>query len=172
MIIAYIAIKLNKIILESIKMLYAKRKTGFTLVELIMVVTIMFVLLAIAIPSYKVFARRARASEAVYQLGAIRTHQISYKVTNGTYLELQKHPPGNVPTEYQPWGNPADENWDKLGFSINIRVRYQYSARPGTSGINTSFVAMAQTDFKPEDPDNDTWELTHDSDLSHTQRYK
>ena len=77
---------------------------GFTLVELLIVVIIVGILAGVSIPMYKGATERAKASEAVTALGAIRTamraHHTQYstyananftdgaKVTNGGVLDV------------------------------------------------------------------------------------
>jgi len=149
-----------------------KGKSGFSILELMIVVAVISVLVSIAIPAYQVFSRRARSSEAVYQTNAIRTYQVSYRSTNDTYLELPKNPPGAVPFTYQVWGDPGG-NWSKLGFKMTKRIRYQYGTEIGASGdISNSYKITAQTDFDSEGEPFDTWELTSEGELIHTNRYK
>lgn len=54
-------------------------KKGFTLIELMIVVAIIGVLAAVAIPAYSDYVKKSRESEAINALGDIRTAQISYK---------------------------------------------------------------------------------------------
>ena len=55
-----------------------KNKKGFTLIELMIVVAIIGILAAIAIPDFLKFQAKAKQSEAKQNLGAIFTTQISY----------------------------------------------------------------------------------------------
>lgn len=58
-------------------------KKGFTLVELMVVVTIIPVLMGIAIPMYNADVNRRSLQEAVDTLGAIRDGVVSYAADNG-----------------------------------------------------------------------------------------
>lgn len=58
---------------------------GFTLVELMIVVAILGILAAIAVPSYMNYVMRAKASEAVGFLASIKSYQEAYKVENFQY---------------------------------------------------------------------------------------
>lgn len=53
-------------------------RKGFTLLELLMVVVILGILGAVAIPQYLKLAEKTRMSEAIAILGAIRSSQIRY----------------------------------------------------------------------------------------------
>jgi type IV pilus assembly protein PilE len=58
---------------------------GFTLIELMIVVTIIGILAAISIPLYKNYLIDARLNEAKPYLLDIAAHQMSYKLRNGLY---------------------------------------------------------------------------------------
>jgi len=62
-----------------------KFKQGFTLIELMIVVAIIGILAAIAIPNFMRFQARARQTEAKSHLGAIYTAYIGYLSDNSTY---------------------------------------------------------------------------------------
>jgi len=60
-------------------------KAGFTLIELMIVVIIVGVLAAAAVPIYTSYVKRAYVTEAEASLGAIRTAQIAYKAETGGF---------------------------------------------------------------------------------------
>ncbi len=63
-----------------------KNQGGFTLVELMIVVIIVGILAAVAIPMYQGATERAKASEAVAALGTIRGAMRVYFAEHGTYV--------------------------------------------------------------------------------------
>ena len=63
-----------------------RAEKGFTLVELMIVVVIVGILAAVAIPMYRGSTDRARASEAVAALGSIRSAMRVYYGEFGTYV--------------------------------------------------------------------------------------
>jgi len=68
-------------------MAHSKLKTsaGFTLIELMIVVAIIGILAAIAIPNFMAYQAKARQTEAKTNLGAISTSAIAYFAANNTY---------------------------------------------------------------------------------------
>src|SRR5262245_63251640 len=65
-----------------------KGQKGFTLIELMIVVAIIGILAAIAIPNFLAYQARAKQSEAKTNLGGIYTSQIGYF---GEYNDFQSN---------------------------------------------------------------------------------
>ena len=63
-----------------------KGKKGFTLIELLIVIAIIGILAAIAIPTYLSYVNRAKDSEAQTNLGAIFTDETAFTATNSVYI--------------------------------------------------------------------------------------
>lgn len=64
------------------------KKSGFTLVEIMIVVAIIAILAAIAIPNFTLHTRRARALEAVAAMSMIRQSLRDYNINNSTYYDV------------------------------------------------------------------------------------
>jgi len=80
-------------------------KKGFTLIELMIVVAILGILAAIAIPNFMRFQAKSKQSEAKTNLGAIGTTAESYRSENDTYIianisDLGWAPQGTVRYSY------------------------------------------------------------------------
>lgn len=63
-----------------------KGKKGFTLIELLIVIAIIGILAAIAIPTYMSYVNRSKDSEALTNLGAIFTSETAFNASNSMYL--------------------------------------------------------------------------------------
>ena len=75
-----------------------KNKKGFTLIELMIVVAIIGILAAIAIPNFLNFRNKAKSAEAKSNLGAIRSCQETYNTEYETYLACAVNPTSAVAT--------------------------------------------------------------------------
>lgn len=62
-----------------------KKVTGFTLIELMIVVSIIGVLVSIAIPAYTNYVRSAKASQIVALYSGIKIFMVNYYVENGKF---------------------------------------------------------------------------------------
>lgn len=60
-----------------------RKRRGFTLVEILIVLAILGIVLAIAIPSYQRFIEKSRVTESVVQIGTIASKIRDYRSANG-----------------------------------------------------------------------------------------
>jgi len=101
-----------------------RRSKGFTLIELMIVVAIIAILAAIAIPQYKKFQLKAKTSEAKTNLDAIRTCEEAYAAENDYYVVAPAAPTGNPGSTKKAW--TTNNGFDSLGFAPAGQVYYQY----------------------------------------------
>lgn len=90
-------------------------QSGFTLIELMIIMIVISVLTALAFPTYASMVRRARYAEAKQQMGTIAKEVDVYRLENGSY------PPDADPGE-QPEGV---SNWPKQE-DIPYKSLYDY----------------------------------------------
>ena len=140
------------------------RRGGFTLIELMIVVAIIGILAAIAIPSFLNFRLKAKASEAKSNLGAIRTTEVAYyaewsmSVGNQTYT-----PTGNRTGNANKVSWVADlSRFSVLGFAPEGKVFFDYNLE-GTDWPTGGFTSSAQGDL---DGNNALSTFTISSDTS------
>lgn len=62
-----------------------KIQQGFTLIELMIVIAILGILMAIAIPAYQDYLSRARASEALLAVAPVKMGVSEYTISNGAF---------------------------------------------------------------------------------------
>jgi len=65
-----------------------RKQEGFTLIELMIVVAIIGILAAIAIPNFLQYQMKSRQAEAKTNLGAIRTSEVAFQAERGCYLGI------------------------------------------------------------------------------------
>jgi len=94
-------------------MLKLRSRKGFTLIELMIVVAIIGILAAIAIPNFLRFQARSRTTEAKTNLGAIFTAEISYygdSSAYGDFTQIGWAPTGQTRYGYSLSGNAQAGN--------------------------------------------------------------
>lgn len=98
-------------------------QSGFTLVELMIVVAIIGVLSAVAVPNFKKYQAKAKTSEAKVQLAAAYTAQQAFFGDFGIYhhcLAYMGYEPINErPSRYYAVGFETTTNWDIDGDATN-----------------------------------------------------
>ena len=123
-----------------------KGQKGFTLIELMIVVAIIGILAAIAIPNFLTYQLKSRQAEAKTNLQAIKTSEVAFQAERGCYIGLIAEgaaaPAVNVKTVPVTWGaglGPTAAgalwctavyagNFSDVGFKATGNVNYRYGA--------------------------------------------
>jgi len=127
---------------------FHNRKGGFTLIELMIVVAIIGILAAIAIPNFLRFQLKAKSSEGKTNLAAIRTAEESYYAEFGLYVSAFESPPAagkNLKVKFDNVTNGTDKGFDRLGWSPEGYVFFTYEV--GVNTGNSQFTATAEADI-------------------------
>lgn len=120
-----------------------RKRQGFTLMELMTVVTIVGILAAVAVPTFTSYIYKARTSEATEFLGVIRLREESYRSEFGVYCptvtdyEALAQNANLVPDPTTTKRNavpfaPSGTSWSQLGARPSGPVRFGYGVAAGT----------------------------------------
>ncbi|HEY5443844.1 MAG TPA: prepilin-type N-terminal cleavage/methylation domain-containing protein [Pyrinomonadaceae bacterium] len=117
---------------------------GFTLIELMIVVAIIGILAAIAIPNFLQYQLKSRQSEAKTNLGAIKTSEVAFQAERGCFVGVAAEgvvaPAGGTKTTPFTWGAGAPASapgtlwctavfagtFNDIGFVATGNVMYRY----------------------------------------------
>jgi type IV pilus assembly protein PilA len=131
--------KTEKRLKETVMKKMLNNKKGFTLIELMIVVAIIGILAAIAIPNFMNYQCKAKQSEAKTVLGNIRVAQEAYRAEYDTYK-----------------GDTGP-----LGVTLKGKTRYAITFEDmGTDTFTAKAVAS--------DLNNDTWTIDQDGELTNS----
>jgi type IV pilus assembly protein PilA len=149
-----------------------KGQKGFTLIELMIVVAIIGILAAIAIPNFLTYQMKSRQAEAKTNLQAIKTSEVAFQAERGCFIGMTAEgvaaPVGGTKTTPLTWGvglapTPPGALWcvaagvftgtfADIGFKATGNVMYRYGvdatlvAAPGLYTTATSCpLAIAST---------------------------
>lgn len=132
-----------------------KREHGFTLIELMIVVVIIGILAALAIPRFMAASSKSKQTEAKGVLKQIHVLQAAYRQEFDKYWIVA----GSMDA-----ANPSTFN--RLGLDLAQPARYSYTLTSGDAGVSTYLAtATVAAPGLDDDPTPDVWTMDQAGNL-------
>ncbi len=154
---------------------------GFTLIELMIVVAIIGILAAVAIPAFLRYIKRSKTAEATQNVGAIYRGAVAYfeaEHTSRSGAVIAKQFPasvgpspstGSLSNGQKVAPNPADwsaASWQALSFAIGDPHYYVYQFESSGTANSAAFTARAHGDLDGDGTTYSTFERAASVDSS------
>lgn len=131
------------------------RSSGFTLIELMIVVAIIGIIAAIAYPSYLEYVKSARRSDAQSSLMGLASAMERHRTANNTYEGAAVGPLPSAPANYADT-SPADGGAAYYGLTIEAAspTSYEIKADPINAQDGDGFLTLKNTGARGWDKDD------------------
>ena len=123
-----------------------RQNKGFSLVELMIVVAIIGILAAIAIPNFVAMQLKAKRAEVPGNVDGIKTAEMAYDAAYDGFLDAGNRPTATLDKTPDSWGATVD-GWSTLGWKPDGNVRGQYTAaKSGNTDFTVTGVCNVDAD--------------------------
>lgn len=133
-------------------------RSGFSLVELMIVVAITSILAAIAAPNFRMMQYRAKRAEVPLNVSGIWTAEIAFNSTEDGFITLPLNPSSTPTKDTRPFDASGTE-WRTLGWEPDGPVRGSY----WVTTTSTQFTVYGISDV-----DGDSVQCQYTASDSHT----
>ena len=103
-----------------------KKREGFTLMELMIVIAIVAILAALAYPSWSNSIRKSRRADAINSLQILRTNQAQWRANHTTYTDVEA-------SVGFPGGVSLEDNYTIVIVGTPDATTFLATAAPGTA---------------------------------------
>lgn len=149
------------------------RRSGFTLIEVMMVVAILGILSAVAIPRFLDFQFRARSAEPRILLGEIQKAMAQFRATHDCYMDIDPNP-AVVPvgsavlfdatlSGVDPCTPGGAITFQDLDLDVGGALYFQYQCTAVAVGGDTGYACDAEADLDA-DGQSSFWGVCSDVD--------
>jgi type IV pilus assembly protein PilA len=131
--------------------LHMKKQQGFTLIELMIVIAIIGILAAVALPAYQDYTVRAKASELILAASSAKLSVGEYIITNGTLPPTTFKVQNNTSTmvDEVTWdGDTIIITGSHLGLGATVVIEMTPNRTPG-GGVEWACAPTAGTRYMP-----------------------
>ncbi|MBD3273190.1 prepilin-type N-terminal cleavage/methylation domain-containing protein [Candidatus Dependentiae bacterium] len=149
------------------------KKSGFTIIELMIVVAIIAFLATVSVPKYFKYHAKAKQAEVAMNLASLHTAQQAYFAENGTYSKVLNGPDG---IGWQPQGNNFYYTYGfnfpgaKEGIHYFVgKLGAKKESLGQTQADKTGFIVSAAGDVIGKQK-IDLWQIDQDRNLKNVQK--
>ena len=139
--------------------MFKSNKKAFTLVELMIVVAIIGILAAIAVPNFVAMQYRAKRAEVPSNVDGIKTAELAYDAAFDAFVQQTGYTPTGTPDKTQQLWPSSGTGFATIGWAPDGNVRGQYQL---VSNGTTGFTVNGRCDVD-NDNSNATFSATRDA---------